>query len=67
MREQLRVADLRRSTRRLTYRPQDVTLHRFPSGALNRWMARLKFVEACEQQRETTLHFAPVVAPGSWS
>ncbi len=67
MREQLRVADLRRSTRRLTYRPRDVTLHRSPSAALNRWMARLKFVEACEQQCETTLHFAPVVAAGSRS
>jgi len=67
MREQLRVADLRRSKRRRTRRPQDVTLHRSPSAALHRWMARLKFVEACEQQRETTLHFAPVLAAGSWS
>lgn len=67
MREQLRVTDLRRSKRRLTFRPQDVTLHRSLSGALNRWMARLKFVEACEQQRETTLHSAPVVAAGSRS
>jgi len=66
MREQLRVADLRRSKRRLTQAPRrhPASVSELSPESLMAW---LNFVEACDQQRETTLHFAPVVAAGSWS